>query len=366
MNARRRTAARRGFPDNLYVKTDGYFWYRNPETGKVKGLGRDRATAFREARNANAVLATRQPSTLADWILGGESKTLTEWAIEYEQVYISTRNPAQTTVNQLRSNLKAISAAEFSKKQLRAITTMDVSQFIEAVERDRGSRAAQQRRMILQDVFREAAARGLIETGKNPVTVVRNPKAPVQRDRLSLEQFLAIRELAPDWLRNAMNLAIVTGQRREDIAEAEFKHIKDGFWYCEQGKTGTKLRIPLSLRLNAIGLSLDDVVKQCRDDVVSKYLIHQTKVTPSGVPGARFGLSTITNTFTRARIEAKIAMQDGRTPPTFHEIRSLSERLYEKEYGGNFTQKLLGHKSPKMTAVYHDVRGSEWIDVAAG
>ena len=53
---------------------------------------------------------------------------------------------------------------------------------------------------------------------------------------------------------------------------------------------------------------------------------------------------------------------DKGTAPTFHEQRSLSERLY-REQGIN-TQKLLGHKTQKMTDKYQDVRGKEWQIIA--
>ena len=43
------------------------------------------------------------------------------------------------------------------------------------------------------------------------------------------------------------------------------------------------------------------------------------------------------------------------TPPTFHEIRSLSERLYSEQ--GVNTQALLGHRQASTTAIYDDPRG---------
>ena len=49
------------------------------------------------------------------------------------------------------------------------------------------------------------------------------------------------------------------------------------------------------------------------------------------------------------------------TPPTFHVQRSLSERLYREQ--GLDTQKLLGHKSRKMTDKYNDDRGKDWVVV---
>ncbi|MCM2447792.1 tyrosine-type recombinase/integrase [Rahnella aceris] len=43
--------------------------------------------------------------------------------------------------------------------------------------------------------------------------------------------------------------------------------------------------------------------------------------------------------------------------------RSLASRLYEREYGAEFAQKLLGHKSMKMTNVYPDSRSTEWTEI---
>nr|WP_249337156.1 hypothetical protein [Serratia plymuthica] len=51
------------------------------------------------------------------------------------------------------------------------------------------------------------------------------------------------------------------------------------------------------------------------------------------------------------------------SPPTPHGIRSLAGHSYEDEYGKEFTQKLLGHKSIKMTVHDLDRRQKEWIMV---
>ena len=65
--------------------------------------------------------------------------------------------------------------------------------------------------------------------------------------------------------------------------------------------------------------------------------------------------------FSNARDKANIDWKNG-TPATFHEQRSLAERLY-KEQGIN-TQKLLGHKSSRQTDVYNDDRGKDWAKVS--
>ncbi len=67
---------------------------------------------------------------------------------------------------------------------------------------------------------------------------------------------------------------------------------------------------------------------------------------------------SITNQFSRLR--DRVFKRDYWTgnPTTFHEIRSLSERLYREQKIDTMT--LLGHKSQAMTDRYNDSRGREW------
>ncbi len=83
------------------------------------------------------------------------------------------------------------------------------------------------------------------------------------------------------------------------------------------------------------------------------------------MPGTKTGLftvkaNTLTMNFSKARDQVEIDWGDG-TPATFHEQRSLSERLYNEQ--GVDTRKLLGHKTQQQTDKYHDDRGKEWQKV---
>ncbi|WP_284385865.1 phage integrase Arm DNA-binding domain-containing protein [Pseudomonas putida] len=75
-------------------------------------------------------------------------------------------------------------------------------------------------------------------------------------------------------------------------------------------------------------------------------------------------LDTISKELAAARDRAaeKLGLDLGASPPTFHERRSLAARLHEEE--GRDAQRLLGHRSAKMTDLYRDSRGAEWVDVA--
>ncbi|OOO75265.1 integrase, partial [Shigella boydii] len=102
-------------------------------------------------------------------------------------------------------------------------------------------------------------------------------------------------------------------------------------------------------------------VARCRDYAVSPYLVHFFRATSQAERGAQVKSNTLTMNFSKARDLAGIDWGDG-SPATFHEQRSLSERLYKEQ--GLDTQKLLGHKTQQQTDRYHDDRGKGWIKVA--
>ncbi|EAA6491013.1 integrase, partial [Salmonella enterica] len=113
-------------------------------------------------------------------------------------------------------------------------------------------------------------------------------------------------------------------------------------------------------KCEALGLTLRDVVSKCRDAVISKYLVHFRHTTSQANRGDQVSTSSLTSTFKKARDRSGLKWDKG-SPPTFHEQRSLSERLYREQ--GVDTQKLLGHKSRKMTDKYNDDRGKDWVIV---
>ena len=67
----------------------------------------------------------------------------------------------------------------------------------------------------------------------------------------------------------------------------------------------------------------------------------------------------LTKKFVTARKASGLSFEE--SPPTFREIRSLAGRLYEKERGKDFAQKLLGHSSETMTLRYLNTRGKEYV-----
>lgn len=356
---RARQAKNRALPPNLYVNTAGYYSYRDPEKKTQKGVGRDRAKAIQAARAANAALATREPSSLVDWVLGRTDYTLAGWLPVYRELWEEKTAPTASTLANARSLLNRLASSDLAKMRMKQIETVHISKYLDDFAKTRGAAIARSMRSRLGDIFRRAETQGLIEVGKNPVTATDNPDYKVKRERLSLEQFWAIHAQASAFAKNAMMLALVTGQRRDDVANMKFADFKDGYLHVAQGKSGgeTKLQIDGAIRLAKVGASVAEVVAGCRDLIVSRHMVHFTERTSMAKPGDQVRSQVISVAFQRAREKAGIEATEGRSPPSFHEIRSLAERLYREEFGAEFAQALLGHKSAQMTAKYDDLRG---------
>lgn len=359
MNARRRQAARRSWPANLYQNSSGYLWFKNPITGKSAGLGTDLQKAIRMVKAANLKLeeAIAERDLLAATSAG--TVTLASRCHEYEKEFAVGK---LNTVKAVKTQLNAIRASELSRKPIEKFTSKDAAEMIKAAVETRGARMAQTMRARMRDVFRDAILHGLVQS--NPVDVVLNPKATVTRARMSEHDFWSIHAHAPRWLQNAMLLALHTGQRKSDVIEMQFEHCKDGFLWVTQMKTGMKLKIDLAQSLG--DATLQSVVTQCRDKAVSRFMVHFPAETRSHKRGAKVSIRALDSAFATARDKADIDVAEGTTPTTFHEIRSLSARLHSKAHGKDHAQALLGHKSASMTELYKDVRGQQWVEVKAG
>lgn len=363
---------------NLYCKLDKrtgkvYWQYKHPTTGRFHSLGTDEAEAKQVANEANAIIAeqrTRQILSVNERLSRMKGKrtdiTVTEWIDKYIVIQEERLRNNELRPNSFRQKNKPLRLfrEHCGMRYLKDIETIDIAEITDAIKNDGFSRMAQVVRIVLVDVFKEAQHAGYVPPGYNPAMATKQPRHKVTRQRLSLEEWKSIYEAAETmqpYLQCGMLLALVTGQRLGDICRMKFSDIWDDMLHIEQEKTGSRLAIPLDLKCDALGLTLRDVVSKCRDAVISKYLVHFRHSTSQATRGDSVSSSSLTTFFKKARNKCGIEWEKG-TAPTFHEQRSLSERLYEAQ--GVDTQKLLGHKSPQQTAKYHDDRGKDWTVIA--
>jgi integrase len=356
MSPRRRKDINRPLPPGMRVR-DGYYSWTNPETGIEYGLGRDRRAAIAEAMKANAHISAKRVSLVER--ITGAAITWTDWCDEFEKL-LGERESRPNTIRTRKSQMKRLRGCFAAETAAGRIDTRDCAKVIDELVAAGKHRTAQAFRTFLIDCFDRMIAKGW--RSDNPARVLDEVRVKVQRARLSLEVFQKLYGTTQiRWFRNALALLLVSGQDRSACAKAQFTDIRDGAWWNERDKTGARIILPLDLRLDVFGMSLDDVVRQCRTTgVVSRHLIHQTERAKGATLGKKMHVDMITRVF-KAELSKLGLDWGGKHPPTPHEVRSLSARLYKAEGRVN-PQELLGHKDPATTAIYTDGRG-EWVRV---
>jgi integrase len=368
--------------ENLYVKLDKrnnkvYWQYKDPLTQKWQSFGTDEAIAKAAALELNRMFAEQQVEqsyALIDLARKKQSNSqqvgmrFKEWVAKYLAILEKRKAKGEISPSSVyeRTHAANILCTRIANTPLNNVGSREMAAILEEYIDQGKNSMAKHIRSSWNDLFKEAQFAGEVPPGFNPVQSTRKPKAEVTRARLQVEDWLKIVDAAKTryspWATNALRLALVTGQRLSDILNMKFTDVKDGYLFVVQGKTGNKIALPLSLRCEAINLTLEDVVGKCRDRTLSPYLVHHCGATSRAKSGKPINKATASTMFARCRDDAEIIPPNGKTPASFHEQRSLAERLYEKQ--GIDTQKLLGHKTAAMTQLYHDERDDEWTYIA--
>lgn len=350
MSPRPRIRKRANWPANMHEPRPGYYTWRDPRDGKTHILGRiPLAQAIYEAQEANLIVERgKVVKSLAERISDGK-QTVAELIAR-----MPTKDVKESTLKH-RGYLDAAIIKAIGNVVCADLTTKHIADFLEPLVDEGKKRWAHAIRNRLLAICRRGLALGWMKT--DPAISTERPRPKTKRRRLTLEEFQAIFEKAPevaDWLQNAMLLALVSGQDRSTIARWERSFIHDDVAHLQRAKTSIRIEIPVSLRMEAIGMSLADVIARCKaTGVVSKYLIHHVRNQGRAVRGSYVKLGNISNSFAEARALAGI---EGDDAPTFHEIRSLSKRLYDAQGNVN-TKELLGHMTEEMSEMYADSRG---------
>ncbi len=332
----RRRSKHVDLPPNLYC-SDGYFYWRDPKTRKAIGIGRDKHQAITQSIAANLHLRS-DAVTLVDRLTGAAERTVNHWCDKFDAIKPGYR------LKYLRDGL--------GDRILSKLEPLQINQWLDKWSGK--ARMRQQQLGIAKAVFAEAIGKGWIKT--NPAADLTTPSPETKRQRLTIEAYKAIHAQASPTLRHAMEIALMAPMRRAGVLSLQWAQIKDGYLWAEHAKGGLRVRIPLSLHLPSVGWTLGDVIGRCRDNVVSRYVIHHAKSVGKAKAGDKIRDKTIEQLFRDARVAAGIG---GDNPPTFHEIRSLAARLWDAQ--GVNVKVLLGHKTDKMSALYKDSRGAEWV-----
>lgn len=226
----------------------------------------------------------------------------------------------------------------FAHMPIDAILPMHVREYLDI----RGQVAqvrANREKALFSHIFNKAREWGYT-AAQNPCQGVRGFKETGRTRYVTDAEFDQVKAHAHYTVVDAMDLALLTGQRPADVLKIKRTDIRDGALWVVQNKTGARLGIEITGHLaEAI-----ERINQRPKTAISPYLIQDE----NGQPLSQFALRS---RFDKARTLAKVDFQ-------FRDIRAKAAT----DTGDlAHSQKLLAHKNRDMTEHYVKARIGERV-----
>lgn len=202
--------------------------------------------------------------------------------------------------------------------------------------KESGNVRANREKSLFSHVFNHARRKGLT-SATNPCSGIGNLAESGRDVYIEDGQYKAVWNAATQPLRDAMDLAYLTGQRPGDTVKMTEHDIKDGYLHVRQGKTGAKIRIAVEGELLAV---LERIRKRRAGyKIVTTYLV----VNDTGRPVQG---RTVTAWFDAARKEA------GLSGIQFRDLRAKAGTDKDDTAGMGAARDQLGHTTERTTRLY--------------
>lgn len=188
-------------------------------------------------------------------------------------------------------------------------------------------------------------------TAENPVTGVQGLPIKKREQYITDEVFRAVWDAAGEPLRDAMDLAYLTGQRPADTAAMTERDEVDGCLLVDQGKTGAKLRIRIEGELAALLARIK--ARKAGHKIWTAALIVSTS-------GKELSQKGIESAFKRARAKAaegNLKLADQIKAMRFYDLRAKAADDVADSLDEQAAAALLGHESVTTTRRHYLRRG---------
>lgn len=265
----------------------------------------------------------------------------------YERDVIPAKMPRTQKDNLL--SLKQLRAA-FADAPIDAITPQIIAQY-----RDKRSGKVRANREIslLSHIYNMAREWGITER-ENPAAGVRKNKERPRDFYAGPEIWTAVYECAASELRDAMDLAYLTGQRPADVLSMRAADCDDQYLQVAQGKTSKKLRIELcsGSQANQLGLLVDRLLNQRKErGVRNPFLI----TTPGGRAVTASMLRLRFDDARKAAIGNALGIEDTDLAEQIRQFqfRDIRPKAASEIVDLKHASRLLGHTDERITATIY-------------
>jgi len=313
----------KGLPRGLTIKDGRYYHVTTVAPRKWTPLGRDRSQALL----AWAKLEGSAPDP--------SIKTFDVVSLRYEREVIPTK--ARRTQSDNLKELERLRAV-FGRVMIEAIKPHHVRAYLDKRGQQAKARANREK-ALLSHIINKAREWGYTDA-PNPCQGVKGFKEAGRDRYVSDSEFRAVWEKADQTLRDAMDMALLTGQRPADVLKIQRADLHDGALWIVQNKTGTKRAIELTGELAAL---IERINARPRERL-SAWLIQDD----SGKPLGTFAMRS---RFDKARTLAGVDFQ----------FRDLRAKAATDTGDLAHSQKLLGHRNREMTEHYVRARIGERV-----
>ena len=387
MAARPRKIEYRHLPDYLVFDKDRGVYKFTLITGKKKNIGKDRAIAIAIAREYNLRMRPATSPSIENLIresggIAGEAKPFAEHVDHIMARAIEDERPSQSTLDDWNNDVLRVKEF-FINIRACDIELEHVNAYINQYHADASANVQNRKVSFLKKLFSYAVDESLMF--ENPATRKKMRRIEEKkRQRLSLDQFTAIRRAAEPWLITAMDLALQTTHARLEVSRIRYSisKPKNGVCGCvwlpqpENGIYGTLYihrqkvqKKEASHVAIPIGEELKRIIDDSRDSVASPYVVHripdrQVKRSKEVSHPTQVAPDYLSRSFSSLRDSLGLCdhlKMDER--PTFHEIRALAAHLFDKQ--GIDPQGRMAHSDAKSTKIYTQ-NHIDWVVVPHG
>lgn len=225
MAARPRKKEYKHLPDYLVFDKDRGVYKFMLVTGTKKNIGKDRAIAIAIAREYNLIMRPESSPSVEHLIrssggVTGEAKPFAEHVDKIMKRAINDERPSQNTLDDWNND--ALRVKEFFINIPACDIELEhVNAYINQYHANASANVQNRKVSFLKKLFSYAVDESLMFD--NPATRKKMRRTEEKkRQRLSLEQFKAIRHAADPWLRTAMDLALQTTHARLEVSRIRY------------------------------------------------------------------------------------------------------------------------------------------------
>lgn len=310
-----------------------FYMYTQDKPRKEIALGDDYILALKKYAELNVVVAPSAGATFAD--------------VEKRYLVDALPKLAASSAKMYRSDIKHL-LASFADAPLSQIKPMHIKQFLDG-HADKPTTANRCKR-VFSTMWNKARGWGYTDL-PNPCEGIQGHSLGKRTVYITDAVFAAVRAHASAPLRDAMDLAYLTGQRPGDALSMTEHDIIDGHLIVTQEKTKQPLRITITGELAAL---IDRIrARKAGCKVSTAALLVNTQ-------GKRLTAPTLRTHFDTARKLAAAKQPElaaGITAFWFYDLRAKAADDTSDDRGDQAASDLLGHDSIKTTQRHYLRRG---------